>query len=208
MLNLIRRIKYFAHQAARFYVSESLSFVHEFLHVFAHLRGVAGNHDSCGLKGSNLRFSVTLAAGDDGTGVAHAAAGGRSLTRNERNNGQFASVVLLKPLGSLFLGLTANLANHDDALSLGVLHEAREAVNKVGAVEGVTTNANNGRLTQTLSRSLVDSLVGQSTGAGNDTNLALAVDVAGHDADLAFTGLDNTGAVRSDKSCLVLGLHD
>jgi hypothetical protein len=36
----------------------------------------------------------------------------------------------------------------------------------------------------------------------------LLVDVAGHDADLAFAGLDDTGAVRSDQSRLVLTLED
>ena len=34
------------------------------------------------------------------------------------------------------------------------------------------------------------------------------MDVAGHDANLAFAGLDDTGAVRSNKSGLILSLED
>ena len=55
---------------------------------------------------------------------------------------------------------------------------------------------------------LVDSLVGEGTGAGHDTNFTFGVDVARHNTDLALTRLDDTWAVRSNQTGLVLGLHD
>jgi hypothetical protein len=42
-------------------------------------------------------------------------------------------------------------------------------------------------------------LVGQRAGARDDADLAALVDVAGHDADLAFVGRDDAGAVRADQ---------
>ena len=42
---------------------------------------------------------------------------------------------------------------------------------------------------------LADGLVGQGAGARDDANVAGAVDVAGHDANLALVGLDDAGAV-------------
>jgi len=55
---------------------------------------------------------------------------------------------------------------------------------------------------------LVNSLVSEGSGAGDNTDLTLLVNVARHDSDFALAGLDDTGAVRSDKAGLVLGLHD
>lgn len=56
-------------------------------------------------------------------------------------------------------------------------------------------------------RSLIDSFVSQSTGSGNDTDLSLVVNITGHDTNFAFSGLNNSGAVGSNKACGTLTSH-
>ena len=52
-------------------------------------------------------------------------------------------------------------------------------------------------------RELVDGFVGQRARAGNDAHRALAEDLAGHDADLAFLRRDDARAVGADEPLLV-----
>jgi hypothetical protein len=47
-----------------------------------------------------------------------------------------------------FLGVAADLADHDDALGLGVLQEQSEAVDEVGAVDRIAADADAGRLAE------------------------------------------------------------
>ena len=55
---------------------------------------------------------------------------------------------------------------------------------------------------------LVNGLVGKRSRAGHDTDLSLRMDVSGHNANLALSRLNNTGAIRANKTRLVLALHD
>ena len=66
--------------------------------------------------------------------------------------------MLGQKLGGLFLGIAANFANHHDALGVLVLQENVEAINEVGAVEGITTNANAESLSETGLSGLVNGL--------------------------------------------------
>ena len=52
---------------------------------------------------------------------------------------------------------------------------------------------------ESLLRGLEHRLVGERSGARNDTDFARLKDVAGHDADLAFAGGHDAGAVRPDQ---------
>ena len=163
--------------------------------------------------------------------MTHAAAGGSGDTGNERDGGLVVDVVGLEELGGILLGGTTNLTDHDDTVGLGVLEEDLEAVNEVGAGEGVTADTDDERLTETSEGGLVDGLVGQGTGTGDDTDTTALVDEAGHDTDLALTllneiceylarlellqkvgvvayGSDDTRAVRTDQAGLVLGLKN
>lgn len=117
-------------------------------------------------------------------------------------------VMTRKPLGSLLFGFTADLTNHDNTFSLGIIDELGEDINEVGAVERITANADNSRLTEVILRGLVDGLVREGTRARNDTNLSLLMNVTGHDTNLAFTRLNDTGAVRTYESRLALGAHN
>ena len=121
------------------------------------------------------------------TSVTHTSARRSRDTGDEGDNGLVGSVVLLEEVGGVLLGGTTDLANHDDTVSLAVLEEDLEAVDEVGTREGVTTNTNDERLTKTGLGGLVDGLVGESTGTGDDTDATTLVDEARHDTDLALS---------------------
>lgn len=148
--------------------------------------GAALDNDTGVGQGGDLGVGTTLAAADDGTGVTHAAAGGSGDTGDEGHGGLVVDVVRLEELGSILLGGTTNLTNHDDTVGLGVLEEDLQAVDEVGAGEGVTTDTDDERLAKTGLGGLVDGLVGEGTGTGDDADTAALVDESGHDTDLAL----------------------
>ena len=180
----------------------------ELSHFLAHLGGVTDNVDACSFESGDLVGGSTLTSGNDSASVTHATAWRGSLSSDEADNGEVAVVVLADPFGSLFLGLTTDLSDHDDTLGLGVDNELTENIDEVSSVEGITANTDDSGLSESLEGGLVNSLVGEGAGAGNDTDLTLGVDVARHDADLALTRLDDSWAVRSDETGLGLRLHD
>lgn len=153
----------------------------------AQRRRAALDDDTSILESSDLGVSTTLTTADDGTGVAHAAAGGSTDTSDEGNGGLVVDVVGLQELGGVLLSRTTDLTDHDDTISLGVLQEDLQAVDEVGAGEGVTTDTNDERLTKTGLGGLVDGLVGQGTGTRDDTDTTPLVDETRHDTDLALT---------------------
>ena len=181
---------------------------HELGHLLTHLGGVANDVDASGLERGDLVGGTTLTTSNDGTGVTHATSWRGSLASDETDCGQATVVVGLEPCSGLFLGLTSDLTDHDDSFGLGIVNELGENINEVGTVEGIATDSDDGGLSKSLEGGLVDSLVGKSTGTRDDTDFTLGVDVAGHDSNLALTGLDDTWAVRSDKTGLVLRSHD
>lgn len=85
-----------------------------------------------------------------------------------------------------------------------IIEENLQTVNKVSAVEGITADADAQRLAKANFGGLVDSLVGQGARTRDDANLALRVNVTGHDANFAFARLDDARAVRSNETRLVL----
>lgn len=109
-----------------------------------------------------------------------------------------------KVFGSLLFGITTNLTDHHDTLGVGVVEEDLEAINEVGAIEGITTDADTKSLAESGLGSLVDGFVGKSARSGDNTDLSALVDVTGHDTDLALLRRDDTRAVGTDESGLVL----
>lgn len=151
-------------------------------------RGRAALDNDTGiLESGDLGVGTTLTTADDGTGVAHTATGGSGDTGNEGNGGLVVDVVGLEELGGVLLSGTTDFTDHDDTVSLGVLEEDLQAVDEVGAGEGITTDTDDERLAKAGLSGLVDGLVRQGTGAGDDTNAAALVDEARHDTDLALT---------------------
>ena len=73
---------------------------------------------------------------------------GENINNYIKLNTTFSTKTDLQELcGSLF-GLSSDLANHDDSLRVGVIEEHVETVQEVGAVEGVTTDADAEGLTE------------------------------------------------------------
>ena len=144
-------------------------------HHFAHGgRGVGGGNTDT-VKGLEFSGGSTLTTGNDSTSVTHTTAWWSSCTSNKCHNwfwiwlkksitpfkkllSYIAEVVLGQKLGGLFLGITADFANHHDALGVLVLQEDVETIDEVGAVEGITTNANTESLSETSLSGLVNGL--------------------------------------------------
>jgi hypothetical protein len=152
----------------------------------AERRGRALNNNTSSLQGGDLGVGVTLSSADNGTGVAHSPAGRRRDTSDEADNGLVGGVVLLEEVGGVLLSGSTNLADHDNTVCLGVLEEDLQAVDEVGAGEGVTADTDDERLAKAGLGGLVDGLVGEGSGAGDDTDATALVDEARHDADLAL----------------------
>src|SRR5208282_4084087 len=88
-----------------------------------------------------------------------------------------------------------------------IIVEELDGVEKGGANDGIATDADASGLADAELRELVDGFVGQGAAAADDADIALLVDAAGHDADFAFAGRDDPGAVRADKARF-LEVHD
>jgi hypothetical protein len=142
------------------------------------------------------------------TSVAHSSSWWSGNTSDEADSWLVLDVVLLQELGSILLGGTTNLTNHDDTISLLVLQENLQAVDEVSAREWVTTDTDDKRLTETSLGGLVDGLVSKSSGSRNDTDAAALVNETWHDTNLALAWGDKTWAVRTDQASLSLGLED
>ena len=148
--------------------------------------GAALDNNTSRLESGDLRVSATLAAADDGSGVTHTTARGSANAGDETNGGLVVLVVGLEELGSILLGATTDLTNHDDTVGLLVLEEDLQAVDEVGAGEGVTTDTDDQGLTKTSLGGLVDGLVGQGTGPGHNTDTSTLVNESRHDTNLAL----------------------
>merc|ERR1711994_1072520 len=68
-----------------------------------------------------------------------------------------------KPFSCFFFSFASDLTNHNDALSFRIVNKLSEHIDKVSAVERITTDTNDCGLSKALSRCLVDSFIGQST---------------------------------------------
>ena len=113
-------------------------------------------------------------------------------------------VVFREPFGGFLLSLTADFANHDDSMCLGVFYKPFKNVDEISSVEGVTSDAHNCGLAKTYGGGLIDCLISEGARSRDDTNIALGVDVAGHDTYLALAWLDDAWAIRADQASLGL----
>ncbi len=178
--------------------------LHGLEHHGAELGGGLDDVNTGGLQGLELGRSSSFTTGHNGTSMSHASARRSTGSGDETDNGLVAVTELLEPLGGVFLSLTADLADHDDALRLRVIGEALEAVNEIGAVERISSNTDTGSLTKTNISGLSNSLVSQGSRSGNNSNLSSLVDVSRHNTNLALLRLDNTRAIWSNESTLGL----
>ncbi len=81
---------------------------------------------------------------------------------------------------------------------VGLVH--LQEVDEGGADDGVAAEADAGGLAEAEVRELPDGFVGERAAAAHDADGTLLMDVAGHDADFAFFGRDDAGAVGADEA--------
>ena len=110
-----------------------------------------------------------------------------------------------------FIG-AADFADHDDGVGVRVVIESAHHVDVFEAVDRVAANTDGAGLTQTDFGELGHGFVSQRAGTRDHADAALAVNVAGHDADLDFFRGDQTGAVGAEQQRALaagsfLGLH-
>src|SRR5256712_10937115 len=73
-------------------------------------------------------------------------------------------------------------------------------MNEVGSDEGIPTDADAGRLAESMRGELMDDFVGQGAAPGHDADLTRLADVARDDSHLALAGRDESGAIRPDEA--------
>ena len=70
----------------------------------------------------------------------------------------------------------------------------------VGADDGIAADADGRRLADATLSQLEDRFVGQRAGAGNDADVSFYVYATRHDADLAFSGRDDSRAIGPNQA--------
>ena len=95
--------------------------------------------DSRRLECCHFLRGSSLAPGNDRTGMSHPSSWRCGLPGNEADDG-FADV-LFDEFGCLFLGIAADLSDHHDPYSLGILFEHFETINEIGPIDGIPTDA-------------------------------------------------------------------
>src|SRR6202035_5285636 len=107
---------------------------------------------------------------------------------------------LLQKRRSVLFRRAADLADHDQRLGRLVGEKHFQHFDEVGALYRIAADADRGGLAETFPRGLKHRLIGQRAGARDDADLAALENVAGHDADLAFAGLHDARAIRTDQA--------
>ncbi len=92
-----------------------------------------------------------------------------------------------------FFCVTTDLTNHENGFGLVVRFVHLQQIDKRSSNDWVTTQANAGRLPETGASGLPNGFISQRTAAAHDADLARLVDIAWHNADLAFTRVIKPG---------------
>src|SRR5690606_26600407 len=96
--------------------------------------------DASRTHGFHLVFRAALAARDDRAGMTHAAARRGRYTGNEAHN-RLLHLGRLQEFRRFLFSRAANLTDHDDRMRIGVAKEHVEAVDEIGAIDRIATNA-------------------------------------------------------------------
>src|SRR5258705_2859002 len=167
----------------------------------AQLRWARGHGNSSLLQRRDLSFGLSLAAGADRRGMAHAAAWWRGASGDDPSDRLVTPAFRFvgEKLRGILLGAAADLADHDDRAGFVVGEEHLEHVDELGAFDRIAADADSGRLPQALVGRLEHRFIGQRARAADDPDAALLEDVGGHDPDLTLFGRQNAGAIWPDQ---------
>src|SRR5439155_17984780 len=108
------------------------------------------------------------------------------------------------PFSGSFFGVAANFADQNHRLSLGVIVEKLDGIEERSSDDRIAADPDASGLPDAKTRELIDRFVGKSAAAAHHADASLFVDAAGHDANFAFAGRDDTRAVGPDQASLVV----
>ena len=108
------------------------------------------------------------------------------------------------PARGLDLEVSADFADHDDAIGVVIRHEELDRLEGRGADDGVTADADGRGLAHARFCDLVDGLVGERPGFGHNSDAAGVENEPRHDAHLCLARRHDAGAVRSDECAVSL----
>src|SRR5690606_10187640 len=133
--------------------------------------------------------------------MAHPPSRRRGASGDEPGGGLGAAALrlVLEELRRLLLGRAADLADHDDRFGFVIGKEPFQHVDVFRTLDRIAADADAGGLAEAGVGGLEHCLVGQRARARHHADRAPLVNVAGHDADLAGIGRDDSGAVRADQ---------
>ena len=146
--------------------------------------GLTATRTPAAREGVHLLLGRPLAAGDDRPGVTHPPPRRGGLAGDEADDGLGEG--RLDVGRGLVLGRAADLADQDHGLGPGILLEELQELDVLEPDDRVAADADGRRLAVALPRDLLDGLVGQGPGPGNDADRARFVDGPGHDPDLGL----------------------
>ena len=120
---------------------------------------------------------------------------------NTRNNpdGRLFNLVLAQKFRRVSLSRAANFANHNDRMGLVIVQEHVEDFDEIRAFDRIAANSDAARLAKASRCGLVNRLIGERSRARDHANVTFAMDMAGHDPDLAFVRRDDARTVRPHK---------
>ena len=95
--------------------------------------------DSRRLEGCHLLPGSSLSSRNDRTGMSHPSSWRSGLPGNEADDG--FTDFLFNEIGCVVLGISADLTDHHDPFSLGILFEHFETINEIGPIDGIPTDA-------------------------------------------------------------------
>src|SRR4051812_12969729 len=84
-----------------------------------------------------------------------------------------------------FFCRSADLANHDNAMCIGIFVEETDSVDEVCADDRIAPDTDARGLADLALRQLSHSFIGQSSASGDHSDVPFQMNMSGHDADLA-----------------------
>src|SRR6185503_9299890 len=146
----------------------------------------------------HLLGGSSFSTGDDRARVPHTTSGRRGLASYECYD-RFRHVLLCERR-CLFLRRATDLADHHDAYRLIIFLEQSQRIDVRRAHDRIATDTDRRGLPEAERSQLTDSLVRQRSGARDDADVSLAMNVSRHDSDLALAGRDDARTVWTNQA--------
>ena len=134
--------------------------------------------------------------------MAHAASRRRCAARNKAHNRLFPAPLgfINQELRRLFLGRSADFADHHNRMRCRISKEHFEHIDEFGALHRVTANAHRRCLAEAFLRRLEHRLISQRARTRHNADIARLENIARHDTDLAGPRRHDTRTVRPDQA--------